>query len=55
MAFDAMLAKGGAERKMVIYEREEHQLALHCPEWLREAVSRFRRHGAFDTRLAAQH
>ena len=55
VAFDAMLAKAGVDRKMVIYEREEHQLALHRPEWLQEVVSWFRRHGAFDARLSAQH
>ncbi len=45
--FDTQLAKVGADRKLVIYERDEHQLALHRPEWLQEVVDWFRRHGAF--------
>ncbi len=46
-AFDALLAKNGVERKMAVYEREEHQLALHRPEWLHEVVAWFRAYGAF--------
>ena len=52
--FDAMLAMAGVERKMVIYERDQHQLALHRPEWLREALGWFRRHGAFDAGATGQ-
>ena len=54
MEFDAQLAKAGVERKLVIYERDEHQLALHRPEWLQEVVKWFRRHGAFDAVVAKQ-
>jgi dipeptidyl aminopeptidase/acylaminoacyl peptidase len=53
-AFDAMLARAGVKRKMVIYEGDEHQLALHRPEWLRESVNWFRRHGAFNTGVTGQ-
>lgn len=47
-AFDAALAKAGVEHKLVIYERDEHQLALHRTEWLTEVVTWFRDHGAFE-------
>ena len=47
-AFAALLSKAGVPTKVIVYEREEHQLALHRPEWLAEAVSWFRQHGAFD-------
>lgn len=47
-AFDTLLDRAGVQRKMVIYERDEHQLALHRPQWLAEAVAWFREHGAFD-------
>lgn len=46
-AFDTLLDRAGVQRKMVVYERDEHQLALHRPQWLAEAVSWFREHGAF--------
>lgn len=46
-AFDALLGKAGIEHKLVVYERDEHQLALHRPQWLREVVAWFRAHGAF--------
>lgn len=52
--FDASLARNGVARKLVIYERDEHQLALHRPEWLQEVVSWFRRHGAFDKQPSGQ-
>ncbi len=50
----AQLAKAGVDHKLVIYERDEHQLALHRPEWLQEVVNWFRRHGAFDAGTAAK-
>jgi dipeptidyl aminopeptidase/acylaminoacyl peptidase len=46
-AFNDALAKAGVPHKMVVYERDEHQLALHRPQWLNEAVQWFRAHGAF--------
>lgn len=49
-AFDTLLDRAGVQRKMVVYERDEHQLALHRPQWLAEAVSWFREHGAFSPR-----
>ena len=48
LAFDAALGKAGVEHRLVIYERDEHQLAFHRPEWLAEAVAWFRAHGAFE-------
>lgn len=47
-AFAALLDKAGVSTKVIVYEREEHQLALHRPQWLAETVSWFRQHGAFD-------
>lgn len=49
-AFDVLLAQAGVPRKMVIYERDEHQLALHRAQWLAEVVDWFGRHGAFSKR-----
>lgn len=51
-AFAALLRQAGVATKVVVYERDEHQLALHRPQWLGEAVSWFRAHGAFDPPLA---
>ncbi|MES3022081.1 MAG: hypothetical protein V4857_10915 [Pseudomonadota bacterium] len=47
-AFDAALPKAGVGRKLVIYEREERQLAPHRGAWLGEVVNWFRTHGAFE-------
>lgn len=47
-AFDTLLDRAGVQRKMVIYERDEHQLAFYRPQWLTEAVAWFREHGAFN-------
>jgi dipeptidyl aminopeptidase/acylaminoacyl peptidase len=46
-AMDAGLARAGVPHKLVIYERDEHQLALHRTEWLNEVVAWFRQYGAF--------
>lgn len=46
-AFRDALAKAGVPHKMVVYERDEHQLALHRAQWLDEVVQWFRTHGAF--------
>ena len=46
-AFAALLGQAGVATKTLVYERDEHQLALHRPEWLYETVSWFRAHGAF--------
>lgn len=46
-AFGNALAKAGVKHKLVIYERDEHQLALHRTQWLSEVVQWFRAHGAF--------
>jgi dipeptidyl aminopeptidase/acylaminoacyl peptidase len=54
-AMDAALARAGLPHKLVVYEGDEHQLALHRPEWLQEAVSWFRTYGAFDARRSARH
>lgn len=53
-AFDAMLARAGTDHKIVIYPGDEHQLALHRPEWLQEAANWFRHHGAFGTGPSGQ-
>lgn len=42
--FASLLDAAGIEHRLVIYEREEHQLALHRPEWLDEAIAWFRAH-----------
>lgn len=47
-AFAAALASAQVGHKLVIYERDEHQLALHRPDWLAEAVAWFRANGAFE-------
>ena len=52
--FAALLSQAGVVTKVVVYERDEHQLALHRPEWLGEAVSWFRNHGAFDATVGGQ-
>lgn len=49
-AFDTLLARAGVVRKMVIYERDEHPLALQRPQWLTEVANWFRAYGAFDRR-----
>lgn len=46
-AFKNALATAGVPHKMVVYERDEHQLALHRTQWLDEVVQWFRAHGAF--------
>lgn len=46
-AFDAALASAKVPHKLVIYERDEHQLALHRRQWMTEVVDWFRAHGAF--------
>lgn len=43
--FDAALARAGVEHKLVIYEEDEHQLALHRDAWLAEVIAWFRGHG----------
>ena len=52
--FAALLSQAGVDTKVVVYERDEHQLALHRPEWLGEAVLWFRNHGAFDATVTGQ-
>lgn len=47
-SFNDALAGAGVPHKMVIYERDEHQLALHRTQWLGEVVQWFRAHGAFE-------
>lgn len=47
LAFDEALARAGIPHKLLVYEREEHQLALHRAQWLGEVVRWFRDHGAF--------
>ena len=54
ITFAQMLSQAGVVTKVIVYERDEHQLALHRPQWLGEAVSWFRTHGAFETPLADQ-
>lgn len=46
-AFGNVLARAGIKHKLVIYERDEHQLALHRRQWLDEVVQWFGAHGAF--------
>lgn len=53
-AFDAALARAGLDHKLIVYEREEHQLALHRLQWMDEVVSWFRAHGAFQVRPAGK-
>ncbi len=48
-AFGAKLALAGVPHKLVVYERDEHQLALHRTEWLSEVVKWFKTYGAFDS------
>jgi dipeptidyl aminopeptidase/acylaminoacyl peptidase len=43
-AMAAALAEAGVEHSLVVYEREEHQLAFHRREWVAAAVDWFRRH-----------
>lgn len=47
LAFHLALDQTDLEHALVIYERDEHQLAFHRRAWLAEATSWFRRHGAF--------
>ncbi len=42
-AFAAALAAAGTSHKLVVYEDEEHQLALHREAWLGEVVAWFKR------------
>lgn len=53
-AFDEALARAGIEHKLIVYEREEHQLALHRSQWMGEVVRWFRAHGAFQVRPAGK-
>lgn len=43
-AFADALKAAGKPHKLVIYEREEHQLALHRREWIAEVAAWFRAH-----------
>lgn len=49
-AFAAALTADGNSPELVVYEREEHQLAFHRAEWIARLVAWFRTHGAFDAR-----
>lgn len=53
-AFDEALARAGIEHKLLVYEREEHQLALHRSQWLGEVVKWFRAYGAFQVGAAGK-
>ncbi|MBZ0232764.1 MAG: prolyl oligopeptidase family serine peptidase, partial [Deltaproteobacteria bacterium] len=46
LAFHLALGETDLEHALVIYERDEHQLAFHRREWLAETVAWFRRHDA---------
>jgi dipeptidyl aminopeptidase/acylaminoacyl peptidase len=45
-ALAAALAARKRDHKLVIYEREEHQLAFHRTEWIGEVIAWFKAHGA---------
>ena len=53
-AFDQALARAGIEHKLLVYEREEHQLVLHRSHWMGEVVAWFRAHGAFQIQPAGR-
>jgi dipeptidyl aminopeptidase/acylaminoacyl peptidase len=40
----ATLARAGIAHELVVYEREEHQLAFHRREWIAATVAWFRKH-----------
>ncbi|MBF5043818.1 prolyl oligopeptidase family serine peptidase [Aggregicoccus sp. 17bor-14] len=45
--FAEALQAAGTPHALVVYPRDEHQLALHRREWVQAAVDWFRRYGAF--------
>jgi dipeptidyl aminopeptidase/acylaminoacyl peptidase len=48
-AFDDALAAAGKPHKLIIYERDEHQLAFHRHQWIGDVVDWFVKQGAFES------
>jgi acetyl esterase/lipase len=46
--FAEALRQAGTPYELLVFPRDEHQLALHRREWVQATTDWFRRHGAFD-------